>query len=103
VFLVGQRVSRRAVKTVSHRAGHSRLSMSVRRFARVFLVIFAGVVARNVLEHAWQRTTREPPPKDPTDRSVTWTRSLVWAAGVGAAVGVARAVARRGSSALDLD
>ena len=58
----------------------------------------ATLLTRRVLDRAWKRAANEPPPDDPADRSIPWTRALSWAVATGIGVGVGRFVAMRGAA-----
>lgn len=57
--------------------------------------IMAGVAARKVLTTAWRKGTGFDPPLNPESPETDWGEALVWATVSGAAVGVARLLARR--------
>lgn len=61
--------------------------------------VAAGVAVRNALHVGFELASGEPAPKNPAARQVTWPRALVWSALVGAVVGLARTMARRGAAA----
>ena len=58
----------------------------------------AGVATRNLLQKAWTKRTGEEPPANPADPGVDWVQALLWSAGLGVGVGVARTVAQRGAA-----
>jgi hypothetical protein len=60
--------------------------------------IAAGVATRRGLKACWKRLRGTAPPDNPTAAGVTWVDALTWAAAVGAAVGIARVMGRRGAS-----
>ena len=58
----------------------------------------AGAATRQLVNGAWKMTTgSEVPPQD-EDRSLSLAQAVAWAAGVGAAAGVARVLSRRGAA-----
>lgn len=61
--------------------------------------IAAGVLTRRALVSVWKRSRHTEPPQNPAAPGVTWTDAVIWAASVGAAVGVARVLSRRGMTA----
>ena len=61
--------------------------------------IAAGVATRHGLKSCWKQLRGVDPPENPTAADVTWADALMWAAAVGAAVGVARVLGRLGASA----
>ncbi len=60
--------------------------------------LLGGIAANRALIAAWQKTRGEKPPINPAARDVSWRDAILWAAAVGAAVGVARVVTRRGAT-----
>ena len=62
----------------------------------------AGIVAaagvRKLLTAGWRGATKSDPPGNPAAPANSWTSALVWSASLGAAVGVARLVAKRGAA-----
>jgi Protein of unknown function (DUF4235) len=56
----------------------------------------AGLVARKLVTVTWRATTGHEIPAEDDDRSISVAEAAAWAAGVGAAVGVARVLSRRG-------
>lgn len=58
--------------------------------------VAAGVLTRRTLMAAWKHWRGSPPPNNPAAPEVTWSDALIWAASVGAAVGVSRVLSRRG-------
>ena len=63
------------------------------------MAIAAGLATRRVLQAAWKQTRGAEPPINPAAAGVSWTDALIWAASVGAAVGVSRVFARRATTA----
>lgn len=61
--------------------------------------IVAGLATRNLCKALWTRWRGSEPPVNPVADDVTWKDALTWAVGVGAAVGVARVLSRRGTVA----
>ena len=61
--------------------------------------IGAGVATRKVCKKLWTKWRGEEPPVNPADSQVSWSDALIWAASVGAAVGVARVLSRRSTTA----
>jgi hypothetical protein len=59
----------------------------------------AGIVTRKLVDVAWRAGTGEEIPPEQDDRSTSLGQALAWAAGVGAAAGVARVLSRRGAAA----
>lgn len=55
----------------------------------------AGMVARKLVTLLWRAGTGHEIPVEDDDRSTGIAEAVAWAAGVGAAVGVARVVSRR--------
>lgn len=62
--------------------------------------IAAGVGTRLLLKSVWKLTRGTEPPVNPADSETRWSDALMWAASVGAAIGVARVLARRGTAAM---
>jgi hypothetical protein len=58
----------------------------------------AGWVARTALQTGWRQLRGEAPPENPASPSTTWPDALLWAAGSGIALAVARLVAQRGAA-----
>lgn len=61
--------------------------------------IGAGLLTRRCCQTLWKRYRKEDPPVNPIAEGVTWTDALMWAAAVGAAVGMARVLSRRSTTA----
>ena len=67
-------------------------------------VLAAGtgiVAAKSVgkaLDGTWARTRGGEPPRNPADPQVQWGEAVLWAVASGAAVGLAKLVAARGSA-----
>lgn len=64
----------------------------------VFLFGAASVAAfavHRALEEVWEHKTREPAPKNPAAKGVSWKDALLWGASAGALAGIARVVTRR--------
>jgi hypothetical protein len=60
----------------------------------------AALATRKLVNAGWQFATgREVPPEDDA-RTTSMTEALAWAAGIGAAAGVARVVSRRSAAVL---
>lgn len=59
--------------------------------------IAAAVATRKALKVLWKNAYGTEPPDTPTKAGVTWKDALLWAAAVGAAVGVARVIGQRGA------
>lgn len=57
--------------------------------------IGAGVGTRKLLTKLWTGTRGQKPPQNPAAAGVSWTDALIWAAAVGATIGVARVITRR--------
>lgn len=57
--------------------------------------IGAGLLTRKVLTKAWTRVRGSKPPVNPAAPGVNWSDALIWAAAVGATIGVARVISRR--------
>lgn len=55
----------------------------------------AGAIVRSGLEWAWEAHTRQPAPKNPAAKGVTWSQALLWGGSLGVATGVVRTVLRR--------
>lgn len=62
--------------------------------------IGAGLAARNVATKVWKRTRGGDPPTNPADPETGWGEAIGWTVVVGALVGVARLMARRGTAGL---
>jgi hypothetical protein len=58
----------------------------------------AGILTRRLVAMAWKAGTGNELPPEDDDRSVGMGQALGWAAGVGAAMGVARVVSRRAAA-----
>jgi hypothetical protein len=58
----------------------------------------AGVAARKLVTVAWKAGTGHEIPVEDDDRSIGVAEAAAWAAGVGAAVGVARVLSRRAAA-----
>lgn len=61
--------------------------------------VAAGLATKVALESMWRFVRRDEPPTNPAAAGVTWTDAITWAAAVGAAMGVSRALTRRGATA----
>lgn len=61
--------------------------------------IAAGVATRRACKTLWTKWRGSEPPVNPADSQVTWSDAIIWAASVGAAVGVARVLSRRSTTA----
>lgn len=61
--------------------------------------VAAGIATRRGLQTLWKQWRGTEPPEDPAAPGVTWPDALIWAMAVGAAVGVARVLSRRGTTA----
>ena len=62
--------------------------------------VAAGIAARSAMETAWRKVRDEDPPSEAAlDDDSQWPEALAWAATVGAIVGVARLLGRRGAAA----
>lgn len=57
----------------------------------------AGIAVRSALKAGWQLWRDEDPPNNPAAPDVSWKDALAWAGATGAAVAVARVLARRGA------
>jgi hypothetical protein len=55
----------------------------------------AGALTRTLVNQGWRLATGHELPPEDDDRSVSLGEAVAWAAGVGAAAGVARVVSRR--------
>jgi Protein of unknown function (DUF4235) len=80
-------------------AGDGRLDSPPESWLVTGSAITVGVVTRRTLMATWKRWRGTPPPHNPAAADVTWPDALIWAASVGAAVGVARVLSRRGVTA----
>lgn len=58
----------------------------------------AGWAARTSLKAVWRRGKGQEPPDNPASPATSWTEALLWAAGSGVALAVARLVAQRGAA-----
>lgn len=61
--------------------------------------IAVGVATRNALKIIWQKAAGNEPPLHPTREGVSWSDAIIWAASMGATVGVSRVLARRSVTA----
>lgn len=61
--------------------------------------VVAGVATRRACKALWTKWRGAEPPVNPADSQVTWSDAMIWAASVGAAVGVARVLSRRSTTA----
>lgn len=61
--------------------------------------IGAGWAARQAATAIWHKLSDVDAPEDPADRSVTWKQAGAWALLAGVSSGLARLIARRGTSA----
>ena len=59
----------------------------------------AGMVARKAVTVTWRAVTGNEMPAEDDDREIGAAEAAAWAAGVGAAVGVARVLSRRTAAA----
>lgn len=57
----------------------------------------AAWLMRKTLESSWVKLTGREAPENPESDETTWGEALAWAVVSGAALGVARLVARRGT------
>lgn len=55
----------------------------------------AGIVMRKAIETAWEKSTGNPPPRNPESPETTWAEAIAWAMLSGVAVAVARLLATR--------
>lgn len=62
--------------------------------------VAAGVLTNRVLKATWKQARGTEPPINPAAASVSWSDALIWAASVGAAIGVSRVCARRTAASL---
>lgn len=60
----------------------------------------AAAAARNTASALWTKRTGHEPPIDPADPDTDWGEAITWTLVIGALVGVARLVARRGAASL---
>ena len=61
--------------------------------------VAAGLATRHLMKSAYQKWRGMEPPENPAAEGVAWREAIVWAATIGAAVGVSRVFSRRGVSA----
>ncbi|MBS9405047.1 DUF4235 domain-containing protein [Halomonas sp. TRM85114] len=57
--------------------------------------VAASVMARKTADKAYRREVGKAPPANPDQPDVGWRQALLWGAGTGMLVGVARVVGRR--------
>jgi hypothetical protein len=57
--------------------------------------VFAGMVARKVVEKAWVKATGKVPPEEPESPAVHWAEAVGWSAVSGTTVAIARLLATR--------
>lgn len=67
--------------------------------ATLLVAALAGLAARRLLKLAWRETQDEEPPENPAAADVTWADALGWAVASGVAMGLARVLSRRGTTA----
>jgi len=60
----------------------------------------AGAVTRKLVNALWLALSGRELPAEDDDRSISVPEAVAWAAGVGAAAGVARVVSRRSAAAV---
>lgn len=85
-------------------AGTDTAQDTAQSVATTAAAIGAGIVTRSLITKAWEASTGEEPPNDPTAPGVTWKQALTWAAATGVGVGVGRVVGRRfAAKAFDKD
>lgn len=60
--------------------------------------LVAAKATGKALDRTWARTRGGEPPRNPADNQVEWREAVLWALASGAAVGLARLVAARGSA-----
>ena len=56
--------------------------------------LLAGRAVGRLTSKAWTRRRATDPPVDPRRDDVPWIQAILWAAAVGAAIGIARLLAR---------
>lgn len=54
--------------------------------------------SEKALDKVWRKTKGTPPPADPASPSTPWSTALSWAVASGAAVGVSRLLATKGTA-----
>ena len=62
------------------------------------LAIGAGLLTRSALKATWRMTRHDDPPLNPAMPDIRWSDAIAWSIACGAAVGVARVVARGGAA-----
>ena len=58
----------------------------------------AGILTRNLLKAGWRSVRHDDPPLNPALPNIRWSDALAWAFACGAAIGVARLLARHGAA-----
>lgn len=71
-------------------------SKTVGRVTLSLLLIGATLLTRKTTASAWSAVTKEPAPRDQSNRAVDMEDAIAWALVSGAAVGFARLLVRRG-------
>lgn len=61
--------------------------------------ILAGIGTRTLLKKAWRGWKGEDPPTNPASSSTGWGEAIAWTVAVSVAVGTAKLMARRGTTA----
>ena len=62
--------------------------------------VAAGMAARNLATSMWRKRKGVDPPANPADPKTSWGEAIGWTVFVGALVGVARLVGRRGAAGI---
>jgi hypothetical protein len=62
------------------------------------VAVGASLVARKAVTAGWEKAAGKEPPVMDEDVDVSWVEAIAWAAAIGAAVGIARVVARRSAA-----
>lgn len=61
--------------------------------------VLAAMAVRTALSKGWRTVTDDEPPENPASSDTGWREALAWTALTGAAVGITRLLAERGSTA----
>ncbi|MBY6205516.1 DUF4235 domain-containing protein [Halomonas denitrificans] len=77
------------------------MSSLSRKLLLAMAVFGAGRAVKSALDASYEKTTGEPPPKNPAAKDVGWTEALVWSGLLGLAAGLTRTTVRRAAAGLN--
>ncbi len=76
------------------------MSDTLWKFAISGAAVVAAIATRKILSSGWEAATGNEPPENPADPSTEWKEAVAWGLLTGATIGVARVLARRGTTQL---